>query len=210
MRLRGIVGSLSLLATALLAHPLSAKDGFLQFIVPSESMLPTLVEDTRFLATPIDAAAVERGDVVVYWMGKSKVFFVFRVIAFEGETFAMEDGVVMIDGEAAEYSQAETVTYTGLRTCMGKKTETGCTVETKRETLPGGASHRIIPAPPGKNRHDTIEPIVVPEGHFFVLGDNRGNASDSRIRGATPLGDLRYRAMHTVVSPLKGFFQEID
>ena len=196
-------------AVLLLTGHAAAKDGFLRFKVPSESMLPTLEAGANFLATPVDANELQRGDVVVYLFGKRKLHFIFRVVAFGGETIEMEDGVVSVEGKAATYDDPQSVTLHGLRFCMGEEEGNACTLETVRETLPGGASHRVIRSRSERARN--LTPVTVPEGHFYVLGDNRGNANDSRFgSGAVPPSDVRYLAKQLIVSPLKGLFREID
>ena len=66
------------------------------------------------------------------------------------------------------------------------------------ETLPNGVKHRILKSAPfGQGRLDNTEIFTVPEGHYFMMGDNRDNSSDSRVMstvGYIPFENLIGRA----------------
>ncbi|WP_163314353.1 signal peptidase I, partial [Enterobacter hormaechei] len=63
-----------------------------------------------------------------------------------------------------------------------------------RETLPNGVSYDTLDLTPNGIGDDTRE-FKVPEGHYFMMGDNRDNSSDSRFSvGYVPADNLVGRA----------------
>ncbi len=112
------------------------------------------------------AAPVRAGDVVVF-AGPQNQDYVKRVVATGGDRVALVGGELVLNGVALACTPA------GVGLC--------------REQLPNGRSHRIRPdrAGPLADHPET----VVPPGHLFLLGDNRGASADSRLpRAAGGLG----------------------
>ena len=74
--------------------------------------------------------------------------------------------------------------------------ETGERVPQYRETLPNGVSYNVLDLIDNSMLDTSPEPFVVPQGHYFMMGDNRDNSSDSRTRlvGYVPLENFVGRA----------------
>ena len=120
------------------------------------------------------ADAPERGDVVVFKLpADNRTDFIKRVIGLPGDTVQMRGGALWINGEPVEREEVEA--FVDYVPGLGDR-------ETRqyRETLPNGVSYftldQIVDGPA-----DNTGVFTVPAGHYFMMGDNRDNSSDSRI-----------------------------
>ena len=133
----------------------------------------------------------QRGDVAVFRNEKDNdQNYIKRIIGLPGDTIELKSGIVHINGkplelkEAGEYSIIENEDYVTYRKYM--------------EVLPEGKEHVIIKRFEfGRGHLDNVGPFVVPEGHYFMMGDNRDNSQDSRVMekvGFIPLCNIMGRA----------------
>ncbi|PJB69869.1 MAG: signal peptidase I [Alphaproteobacteria bacterium CG_4_9_14_3_um_filter_47_13] len=181
------------------------------FNIPSGSMKPTLqVGDYLFVSKPaygfsrysfpLGLAPIkgriwageklpQRGDVIVFKLPTNpSIDYIKRVIGLPGDHIQVTKGQLYINGEKVH---RETVGLTQLE-------EGGmqATVIEYIETLPNGVMHTIYEE--GDNRPlDNTEEYIVPEGHYFAMGDNRDNSQDSRVTGLVgyiPLENIVGRA----------------
>ncbi|MFN4274086.1 MAG: signal peptidase I [Aliihoeflea sp.] len=178
------------------------------FSIPSGSMRPTLLEGDYLFVTKwaygysrhslpyspnlfsgrIWGAEPERGDVVVFkYPPNPSLDYIKRVIGLPGDTIQMREGVLHINGEAVPRELIGVVQDADI-------TEMARPVEVWRETMPNGVSYDTLDLTPNSIGDNTRE-FQVPEGHYFMMGDNRDNSTDSRFSvGYVPYDHLVGRA----------------
>jgi signal peptidase I len=155
------------------------------FQIPSSSMVPTLKVGDFILVNKwtygirlpvirnkiIELNSPERGDVMVFFPPHEERYFIKRVVGLPGDEIHVLNGVlyingdkmtqkVLLDEEPAPRSVVMTEDLTGVEHAMQK---------------------RLLPTRLSQNFT-----AVVPEGHYFMMGDNRDNSSDSRVWGPVP------------------------
>jgi len=134
------------------------------------------------------ASEPERGDVAVFKLpSDNSTDYIKRVIGLPGDRIQMIDGVLQINGEAIPKVRVEDYAETTIGGVQVR-------VPRYRETLPNGVSYDVLDRDPHA-RSDNTGVYIVPEGHFFMMGDNRDNSQDSRsIVGYVPFDNLVGRA----------------
>lgn len=166
----------SILAAALVAGLLSlglsdaARACYKTFYVPSEAMSPTLGVNDRFVARMRDWGPLRRGDLILCAVRDS--VYVKRVVALPGDSIALRDGIVILNGGA--------VPQRFLRQEPAPASEGPEMARRLAERFPGEAGeHEIYDL--GPFPVDEMAERRIPPGFVFVLGDHRDRSADSRI-----------------------------
>jgi signal peptidase I len=232
--LRELRGLALMLLAVLAFHTFVAKP----FYIPSGSMEPNLLVGDRLVVSKypygwswvsasfhvlprsnwrIAPRTPEYGDIVIVVPPDKKEDYIKRVIGLPGDTIAVVNGQVILDGKpvpkelepAVQIPQDSQICdgYPCLADFERYRTvlPSGKVVyepPTYRETLPNGASYLVIDDiadGPADNR----PPVRIPEGHVFLMGDNRDHSADSRfppgpgsdgLGGPVPLSSVGGRA----------------
>ncbi|MBA5776638.1 signal peptidase I [Stappia sp. F7233] len=191
---------------------------FQPFNIPSGSMMDTLlIGDYLFVSkysygysrysfpyglAPIDgrvwSAEPERGDIAVFKLPKdNSTDYIKRVIGLPGDEIQMIDGVLHINGEAVKRERIDDFidkdTFGSVRR-----------VPRYRETLPNGVSYETLDLTT-RGTWDNTGIYKVPPGHFFMMGDNRDNSTDSRV-----LNSVGYVPFENFVGRAEVIFFSID
>lgn len=166
---------------------------FRPYYIPAGSMKPNLLVGDYlivnklsfgFLKNRLWGTGPERGDVAVFTNPHDGRTFVKRTVGIPGDTIQMKEGVLFVNGVAAHQEAmadyAEPLTdYSHERGCI-KTDDTNCYIQQFMETLPNGVSYPIFNLI-DEGQLDNTKMWTIPEGQYFVMGDNRDNSNDSRL-----------------------------
>ena len=184
---------------------------FQPFYIPSASMLPNLwVGDYVFVSKyaygysrfsfPLGLdwfdgrrGALDeprRGDIAVFRLPRDdKVDYIKRIVGLPGDQIQLLAGQLYVNDEPVRLERIEDFR---LREAFGRTSS----IPRYRETLDNGAAYETLKELP-RSRADFPRVYQVPEGHYFMMGDNRDNSTDSRyssIIGYIPEENLIGRA----------------
>ncbi len=131
----------------------------------------------------------ERGDVVVFRHPVSGRDYIKRLIGLPGDRVQVQNGVIILNGtpveQAADGKFVETMAPQGPQglspRCENGPLGLGGSCEKSRaiETLPNGKQYPVLNVT--NQSSDNTKVYLVPEGHYFFIGDNRDNSADSRL-----------------------------
>ncbi|MGR9182457.1 signal peptidase I [Rhizobium leguminosarum] len=181
---------------------------FQPFTIPSGSMMPTLlVGDYIFVnkfaygyskyslpfspdlfSGRVFGADPKRGDIVVFrFPPNPEIDYIKRCIGLPGDHIQVTDGVLYVNGKPVPKVADGSFT-------SDYKLDPGADVPVFRETLDNGKTYDTLDQSP-VSRGDNTREFIVPEGHYFMMGDNRDNSLDSRFDvGFVPAENLVGRA----------------
>ena len=175
--------------------------------IPSGSMRPTLLEgdivlvnrlafDLKVPLTDIIVAHLgepQRGDIVTFSSPKGGTRLIKRLVAVPGDTVQMRDKILVVNGRAASYEAIGTAI---------EQLSPGTRIRALRLNERSASGQHAVQwlRIPGGSEEDTFAPIVVPAGHYLMLGDNRDDSADSRYFGLVPRELLIGRAVAILAS----------
>ena len=174
--------------------------------VPTGSMEPTvLVGDRVFvnklaydLKIPfttrhlVEWADPARGDIVVCFSPTDGTRLIKRVVGLPGDTVELRNNVLFVNDAPQAYA------FPGPGSAAARPSGEDIHQVVAEENL-AGRRHSIL-ITPGRSAICSFEPVVVPPGHYLVLGDNRDNSFDSRYFGFVPRNRIVGRASAVVFS----------
>lgn len=165
------------------------------FRIPSSSLEPTLLKGDFIIANKYDyglrlpvfrskllnVGMPQRGDIIVFrYPPDPHLYFIKRVIGIPGDRIDYVDKTLSINGQ--QLVQTSEPTLPAEKTIPAENGGRMTVIEKQEDLL--GVRHQIYvePAKPANN----FQNMVVPQGMYMVMGDNRDNSADSRYWGYVP------------------------
>ncbi len=193
------------------------------FQIPSGSMMPTLLvgdfilvekfsyglKDPVWRSQLVETGKPKRGDVVVFkYPINPKIDYIKRVVGLPGDKIIYRNKHLSIAKacvDATDCPKAEVIHTDELN--RGEFNQNGVAMLRYEEQL-GDVNHDILIHPSRRDRiHDYHQQadtkayeFVVPEGQYFMMGDNRDNSLDSRFWGFVPEANLVGKAVAIWIS----------
>ena len=175
--------------------------------IPSGSMIPSLAVGDQIFVNKlsygvrvpfttnqlIEFSEPTRGDVAVFVCPDTpELNYIKRIVALAGDEVVVRNGVLAVNGETLPRESQGDKVYQDRHFESSTWFEFNALEETEGNH---GVSYEVLAdnARPAPTRD--FGPFVVPEGHVFMMGDNRDHSRDSRVFGAVPVGHIMGRAM---------------
>lgn len=160
------------------------------FQIPSASMVPTLQIGDFILVNKyayglrlpvtqtkiVELSEPKRGDVMVFFPPNDERYFIKRVVGLPGDHVELYDNQLFINGELMDQSRPKTVQVAGYGYDIVEEELSGVRHLIRKHRIPSRLGRAVS--------------YIVPEGHYFVMGDNRDNSSDSRVWGPVPEANI--------------------
>jgi signal peptidase I len=167
------------------------------YSIAAGSMEPTLRVGDYLAARngPFEADEISRGEVIVYLQAGGNIPFISRLIGKGGDRIQMIGGMVYLNGDALKIASLDDYELhePGGRVSSVRRFE---------ETLDGKRYETLDIR--NDSGGDNTKAFDIPEGHVFVLGDNRDNSNDSRFgAGFIPLDRIIGKARTIYWSPAR-------
>jgi signal peptidase I len=150
------------------------------FLVLSKSAYGATVPGTEMRLPGYDSPG--RGDIVVFRGHHEPIDLVKRLVGMPGDTLAMRDGELYVNGGLLDEDYARRQDPSGDGSHPWMEWQTAYLTD----------SAASLPYYPTR---DNWGPIIVPDSSYFMLGDNRDFSLDSRYWGFVPRGDIKGRAV---------------
>ncbi len=179
------------------------------FKIPSGSMIPTLLVGDFILVNKytygirlpvinkkiVNLNEPERGDVLVFrYPEDPTVDYIKRVVGLPGDKIAYQNKRLVINGrevrlkEAGDYLLRDKIQYLMRYTETLGKTEHAILLDTNEAAAMPYAKQFPLRENCIYNNNGVM--CTVPPGHYFMMGDNRDNSSDSRVWGFVPEANI--------------------
>jgi signal peptidase I len=160
--------------------------------VPTGSMKPTILEGDRVFVNKLaydlkvpfttrhlaEWSNPHRGDIVVFFSPQDGVRLVKRVVGLPGDTVELRSNRLILNGQPVDYQPLAEEPLRDLAVL-----DRASSVFASEQL--GDHRHAVAAIPSVPARRD-FGPCRVPEGHYFMMGDNRDNSRDSRYFGPVP------------------------
>ncbi len=176
------------------------------YVVPTGSMKPTIVEGDRVFVNKLaydlkvpytrwhiaEWDAPRRGAIVVFSSPADGTRLIKRIVGIPGDTVEMRNDRLVINGKQVNYEPMDSPNSDNF--------------PLNRHSIPhgyienlDGTKHPVMFIPQ-RNAMRSFGPVTIPEGNYFMMGDNRDNSADSRYFGFVDRSLILGRATYIVIS----------